>query len=99
MFTFPIFELYFSLILIERTIVMEAKQIEARIGDWPRVVNSIATKDALSRFYPKNVSQEFFQSSIDNYLIRHVNICLYQNHGKKGLLVTLCKQEDNEENH
>ena len=28
---------------------MEAKQIEARIGDWPRVVNSIATKDALSR--------------------------------------------------
>ena len=33
MFTFPIFELYFSLILIERTIVMEAKQIEARIGD------------------------------------------------------------------
>ena len=25
-----------------------------------------------------------------------MNICLYQNHGKKGLLVTLCKQEDNE---
>ena len=33
MFTFPIFEMYFSLILFERTTVMEAKQIEARIGD------------------------------------------------------------------
>ena len=33
MFTFPIFETYFSLILFERTTVMEAKQIDARIGD------------------------------------------------------------------
>ena len=33
MFTFHIFEMYFSLILLERTTVMEGKQIEARIGD------------------------------------------------------------------
>ena len=32
-FTFHIFEMYFSLILLERTTVMEGKQIEARIGD------------------------------------------------------------------
>ena len=31
MFTSPIFEMYFSLTLFERTTVMEAKQIEARI--------------------------------------------------------------------
>ena len=59
MFTFPIFEMYFSLILFERTTVMEAKQIEARIGDWPRVVNSIATKDALSRFLPRMFPKNF----------------------------------------
>ena len=33
MFTFHIFEMYFSLILLKRNTVMEAKQIEARIGD------------------------------------------------------------------
>ena len=32
---------------------MEAKKIEARIGGWPRVLNSIATKDTLSRFLPR----------------------------------------------
>ena len=32
---------------------MEVKRIEARIGDWSRVVHSIATKDALSCFLPR----------------------------------------------
>ena len=69
---------------------MEVKRIEARIGDWPRVVHSIATKDVLSCFLPRIVLK-FFQSSVYNYLIRLVNIYLYQNHNKKGLLATLCK--------
>ena len=32
---------------------MEVKRIEARIGDWSRVVHSIATKDALAVFSQK----------------------------------------------
>ena len=32
---------------------MEVKRIEARIGDWSRVVHSIVTKDALSCFLPR----------------------------------------------
>ena len=32
---------------------MEVKRIEARTGDWPCVVHSIATKDVLSCFLPR----------------------------------------------
>ena len=38
---------------------MEAKQIEARIGDWLRVVNSVATKGDFRRFYPKIFPNHF----------------------------------------
>ena len=38
---------------------MEVKGIEARIGDWSRVVHSVATKDALSCLLPKNFLNHF----------------------------------------
>ena len=68
MFTFHIFEMYFSLILLERTTVMEGKQIEARIGDWPRVVISTASKDALSRFLPRFFTKNFSKAVFINIL-------------------------------
>ena len=38
---------------------MEAKQIEARICEWPRVVNSVATKGDFRRFSP-NIFPKYF---------------------------------------
>ena len=52
---------------------MEAKWIEACIGDWPRVVNSVATKGDIRRFSQK-CFQTFSQSNIYNYFKRQLNI-------------------------
>ena len=38
---------------------MEAKQIETRICEWPRVVNSVATKGDFRRFSP-NIFPKYF---------------------------------------
>ena len=53
---------------------MEAKQIEARICGWPRVVNSVATKGDFRRFSPNIFPKIFLRSSIYNYIKRHLNI-------------------------
>ena len=40
---------------------MEAKQIEARICEWPRVVNSVATKGDFRRFSPSIFPKYFYK--------------------------------------
>ena len=38
---------------------MEAKQIEARIGDWSCLVTSVATKGDIRLFFPKMFPKHF----------------------------------------
>ena len=52
---------------------MEAKQIEARIGDWSCLVTSVVTKGDI-RHFSQNFFQTFFQSSIYTYIKRQENI-------------------------
>ena len=70
---------------------MEAKQIEARIGDWLRVVNSVATKGDFRRFYPKIFPNHFSKAVFTlilngTWIFDNLRISV-----KKCLLVTLCK--------
>ena len=76
---------------------MEVKQIEACIGDWLCVVNSLMTKGHFQHFFPRIFPKHF--SKVVFIIILKAQIFVnFRITVKKGL-IALGKQEDNEENH